>query len=75
MLVISRKVGQRIYFGDDGDMWLEVRRVAGNRVTLALEAPRSLLLLRGELRDSGEAAKPAAQLGGNQLDNDNLDGA
>jgi carbon storage regulator CsrA len=69
MLVISRKVGQRIYFGDDGDMWLEVRRVAGNRVTLALEAPRSLLLLRGELRDGGEP------LGGNQLDNDNLDGA
>ena len=47
MLVLSRKAGERIHVGDD--ITLEVRRVAGNRVTLAIEAPRSVRILRGEL--------------------------
>jgi carbon storage regulator CsrA len=48
MLVLSRKAGQRIHIGDD--IVVEVRRVAGNRVTLALEAPRDVRILRGELQ-------------------------
>jgi carbon storage regulator len=47
MLVLSRKTGERINIGDD--IVVEVRRVAGNRVTLAVEAPRSVRILRGEL--------------------------
>ena len=47
MLVLSRKVGERIHVGDD--IVLEIRRIAGNRVTLALEAPRTVRILRGEL--------------------------
>lgn len=47
MLVLSRKAGERIHVGDD--ITLEVRRVAGNRVTLAIEAPRNVRILRGEL--------------------------
>jgi carbon storage regulator len=47
MLVLSRKSGERIHIGDN--ITIEVRRVAGNRVTLALDAPRSLRILRGEL--------------------------
>jgi carbon storage regulator CsrA len=47
MLVLSRKVGERIHVGDD--IVLEIRRIAGNRVTLALAAPRSVRILRGEL--------------------------
>jgi carbon storage regulator CsrA len=47
MLVLTRKVGERILIGDD--VTVEVRRVAGNRVTLALNAPRSVRILRGEL--------------------------
>lgn len=47
MLVLSRKVGERIHVGDD--IVLEIRRIAGNRVTLALEAPRNVRILRGEL--------------------------
>ena len=47
MLVLSRKVGERIYVGDD--IVLEIRRIAGNRVTLALDAPRHVRILRGEL--------------------------
>ena len=47
MLVLSRKVGERIHIGND--VFVEVRRVAGNRVTLAVNAPKSVRILRGEL--------------------------
>ncbi|MCI0492867.1 MAG: carbon storage regulator [Planctomycetes bacterium] len=47
MLVLSRKVGERICVGDD--ITVEVRRIAGNRVALALNAPRHVRILRGEL--------------------------
>lgn len=50
MLVLSRKVGERIHVGDD--IVLEIRRIAGNRVTLALAAPRSVRILRGELDEA-----------------------
>lgn len=47
MLVLSRKIGERIHVGNN--ITIEVRRIAGNRVTLALEAPRDIRILRGEL--------------------------
>jgi carbon storage regulator CsrA len=47
MLVLSRKTGERIHIGDN--ITIEVRRVAGNRVTIALDAPRDVRILRGEL--------------------------
>lgn len=49
MLVLSRKVGEKIHVGND--ITIEVRRVAGNRVTLATVAPPGVNILRGELRD------------------------
>jgi carbon storage regulator CsrA len=59
MLVLSRKIGERIHIGEN--ITIEIRRVAGNRVTLALDAPRTVRILRGELeqaarefRDCGE---------------------
>lgn len=50
MLVLSRKVGERIHVGDD--IVLEIRRIAGNRVTVALDAPRHVRILRGELESA-----------------------
>jgi carbon storage regulator CsrA len=47
MLVLSRKMGERIHIGED--IFVEVRRVAGNRVTLAICAPKNVRILRGEL--------------------------
>jgi carbon storage regulator CsrA len=65
MLVLSRKVGERIHVGDN--ITIEIRRIAGNRVTIALGAPRDIRILRGELdraarefRDEGEEHKSAA---------------
>ena len=53
MLVLSRKVGERIHIGND--VFVEVRRVAGNRVTLAINAPKSVRILRGELLEAAQA--------------------
>jgi carbon storage regulator len=65
MLVLSRKTGERICIGSD--IVIEVRRVAGNRVSLAVEAPRNIRILRGELKDAAEAfEEPAADHAGSQ---------
>jgi|GEM_PF-1350751 len=53
MLVLSRKVGERIHVGND--VFVEVRRVAGNRVTLAISAPKNVRILRGELMEAAQA--------------------
>jgi carbon storage regulator len=58
MLVLSRKVGERIHIGND--VFVEVRRVAGNRVTLAINAPRSIRVLRGELLESAKSFQQSA---------------
>ena len=57
MLVLSRKVGERIHVGDN--IVLEIRRIAGNRVTLALDAPRTVRILRGELEPAAREFRPA----------------
>ncbi len=53
MLVLSRKIGERIHIGND--VFVEVRRVAGNRVTLAINAPKNVRILRGELVEAAKA--------------------
>lgn len=50
MLVLSRKAGELIHIGDD--ITIEVRRVSGNRVALAVQAPRDQRILRGELKEA-----------------------
>lgn len=47
MLVLSRKVGQEILVGDN--VRITVTKVSGNRVTLGIEAPDDVRILRGEL--------------------------
>jgi carbon storage regulator CsrA len=72
MLVLSRKTGERIHIGEN--ITIEIRRVAGNRVTLALEAPRTVRILRGELeqaakefRDPTEFQNPTENDGSNEF--------
>ena len=52
MLVLSRKAGEQIHIGDE--ITIEVRRLAGNRVALAVQAPRDVRILRGELKQAAE---------------------
>ena len=60
MLVLSRKAGEQIHIGDE--ITIEVRRLAGNRVALAVQAPRDVRILRGELKQAAEEFEtPAPQ--------------
>lgn len=47
MLVLSRKSGQSIRVGDG--IVITVKETMGGRVKLAIEAPREVRILRGEL--------------------------
>ena len=53
MLVLSRKEGERISIGDN--ITLIVSKVSGNRVTIGIEAPRDVKVVRGELQLQAEA--------------------
>ena len=63
MLILSRKVGEKIVIGDG--ITVVVSRVSGDRVTLGFEAPPEVRILRGELRpfDSPVQRNPRAAPG------------
>ncbi len=60
MLVLSRKVGQRIMIGDN--ITLVVQRVGGNRVAIGVEAPSDVSIVRGELKQSPQIAPLATEV-------------
>ena len=47
MLVLSRKIGERILIGDDVE--IVVTAIEGSRVRIGIVAPRSLRVVRSEL--------------------------
>ena len=47
MLSLTRKIGETLLLGDN--VVVKVRRISGTRVTLTIDAPRELRILRGEL--------------------------
>ena len=53
MLVLTRKVGERIQIGND--ITVVVTKCAGNRVTLGIEAPKDVRIMRGELEQFADA--------------------
>ena len=58
MLVLTRKVGERIYIG--GGVIITVTAVRGGQVRLGIDAPRSMPIRRGELRRDPEEAAAGA---------------
>lgn len=48
MLILTRRVDERIFIGDD--ITLCVLDIEGNRVRLGLEAPKDIAILREEVR-------------------------
>jgi carbon storage regulator len=66
MLVLSRKIGERLIIGDN--ISVVVSRVAGNRVTLGIEAPADVRIIRGELKAQADELtgeeRPSAQVAG-----------
>ncbi len=57
MLVLSRKLGERIHIGG---VVLTVLKVHGGQVRLGLDAPSDVRILRGELRAQTQHEKPVA---------------
>jgi len=49
MLVLSRKVDQSIEI--DGRIKVKIVKIKGNRVTVGIDAPDDVAILRGELTD------------------------
>lgn len=58
MLVLTRKIGESIVI--DGGITVTVNRIAGNRVTLGIQAPASHRVLRGELKQFTDDFQPEA---------------
>ncbi len=58
MLVLSRKEGEKLIIGDN--IVLVVSKICGNRITLGIEAPADVKVLRGELK--GQAEKGSSVL-------------
>jgi carbon storage regulator len=52
MLVLTRKPGERVNIG--GNVVVVITRVAGNRVTIGIEAPEEVRIVRGELPAKGD---------------------
>jgi carbon storage regulator len=56
MLVLSRKVGERIWIGEN--ISITVVRITGGGVRLGIEAPSELPVIREELKLKLEAGDP-----------------
>ncbi|GIW87421.1 MAG: hypothetical protein KatS3mg108_1745 [Isosphaeraceae bacterium] len=62
MLVLTRKVAEKLYIGDG--ISVTVLRIGGGQVRLGIEAPADVAIVRGELRDRergrlGTSSSPA----------------
>jgi len=66
MLILSRKVGERIVIGDG--VVLVVKRIMGQRVTLGIEAPKSVHIVRGELKPLNAVPVHAGHMSADPLD-------
>ncbi len=50
MLVISRKVGEKLYIGDD--ITITITKNGRNRVTIGIDAPNEVRVLRAEVAEA-----------------------
>jgi len=55
MLVLARKVGEKLIIGND--IAIIVKGIKGDRVTLAIDAPKKVSVLRSELITRARKAK------------------
>lgn len=58
MLVLTRKAGETIWIGEDVE--IIVSEVKGEQVKIAINAPRSIEIIRGELRQDISASNTEA---------------
>ena len=60
MLVLSRKVGERIWIGED--ISVTIVRITGGGVRLGIEAPHELPVVREELKKKLEEMNPVVDV-------------
>ena len=67
MLVLSRKIGEKIHIGNQ--VTLTVVRIKGNQVRIGIEAPDDVAIVRAELRDFelDVPDSPCTQMAGGEL--------
>ncbi len=58
MLILQRKAGESVLIGEEIE--ISVLSVEAGRVRLAIQAPKSVPILRSELRTAAEANREAA---------------
>lgn len=63
MLVLSRRVKEQLVIGED--TVITVQKIAGNRITLSIQAPSEVRIRRGEL-DQQEATRLRVEKQGNK---------
>jgi len=59
MLVLSRKVGERIRINDDIE--ITIVKVAGDRVRVGVSAPKEVIVHRGEIYEAIQKEKASAE--------------
>lgn len=57
MLVLSRKVGESILISDN--IKINIVSISGDKVTIAIDAPKEIKIMRDELLETIEANKNA----------------
>ena len=58
MLILQRRPGEKVVIGDD--ISISLVSIDGNRVRLAISAPREVPIFRGELLEAEEANRDSA---------------
>ena len=59
MLILQRKAGESVFIGEEIEV--SVLSVDAGRVRLAIQAPRSVTILRSELKVAAQANREAAE--------------
>ncbi len=60
MLVLTRKQGQRIDIGFDSGVSITIVKLDRSHVRIGIEAPRDVVILRGEIERRDARAEAAA---------------
>jgi carbon storage regulator len=49
MLILTRKVGEKLIIGDDSEVTVVVLGIAGNQVRIGIDAPKNVAVHREEI--------------------------
>ena len=58
MLVLTRKIGESFYIGDD--IKITIHAIRGDGIRVAIDAPKEVQILRSELKETRELNREAA---------------